>query len=74
VRQELPLDNVDTGALLRGMLDSYPEYQATRARIAIEGALPVVLANEAGLTQCFSNLLGNAVKFVKPGEMPEIRV
>ena len=36
--------------------------------------MPVVLGNEAGLTQCFSNLLGNAVKFVKPGEKPEIRV
>jgi CheY-like chemotaxis protein len=26
------------------------------------------------LTQCFSNLLGNAVKFVRPGEKPEVRV
>jgi signal transduction histidine kinase len=74
VRQELPLEEVDTGALLRGMLDSYPELQATRARISIEGTLPVVLGNEAGMTQCFSNLLGNAVKFVKPGQIPEIRV
>ena len=29
---------------------------------------------KAGLTQCFSNLLGNAVKFVKPGQKPEIRI
>jgi signal transduction histidine kinase len=34
----------------------------------------VALANQAGLTQCFSNLLGNAVKFVNRGEMPDIRV
>ena len=34
----------------------------------------MVVGNEAGLTQCFSNLLGNAVKFVKPGETPEICV
>ena len=74
VRQELPLDDVDSGALLRGMLDSYPELQAERARIEVEGRLPVVLGNEAGLTQCFSNLLGNAVKFVKAGEKPEVRV
>jgi signal transduction histidine kinase len=26
------------------------------------------------LTQCFSNLLGNAVKFRKPGQTPEIRI
>ncbi len=74
VRQELPLEDVDAGAVLRGMLDSYPEFQPAKAQITVEGALPVVLANEAGLTQCFSNLLGNAVKFVKPGERPDIRV
>ncbi len=74
VRQELPLTPVDVGALLRGMLDSYPEFQWARARIEIEGEIPLVMGNEAGLTQCFSNLLGNAVKFVKPGQKPEIRI
>lgn len=74
VRQELPLEDVDTGALLRGILDSYPDFQPSKAHIRIEGPLPVVLGNEAGLTQCFSNLLGNAVKFVQPGVAPEIRI
>ena len=74
VRQELPLEQVDTGPLLRGMLDSYPELQPSKAQIAIEGTLPVVMANEAGLTQCFSNLLGNAVKFVQPGQRPHVRI
>jgi len=74
VRQELPLTDVDTGGLFRGMLDSYPELQPSKAHIQVEGQLPVVLGNEAGLTQCFSNLLGNAVKFVRPGEKPQIRV
>jgi len=32
------------------------------------------MANEAGLAQCFSNLLANAVKFVKPGKVPHVRV
>jgi PAS domain S-box-containing protein len=74
VRQELPLEEVDAEALLRGMLDSYPDLRPEKARIQVEGRLPVVLANQAGLTQVFSNLLGNAVKFVKPGERPHIRV
>jgi PAS domain S-box-containing protein len=74
VRQVLSLEDVDTGALLRGMLDSYPELQPSRAHIRVEGELPVVLGNEAGLTQCFSNLLENAVKFVKVGQMPDVRV
>jgi signal transduction histidine kinase len=36
--------------------------------------LPPVLGNVAALTQCFSNLLENAVKFAKPGHVPHIRV
>jgi PAS domain S-box-containing protein len=74
VRQELPLSPVDPGHLLRGMLDSYPEFQPDRADIQILGELPPVLANEAALTQCFSNLLGNAVKFVRPGERAQVRI
>jgi signal transduction histidine kinase len=74
VRQELALTPVNPGALLRGMLDSYPEFQPAAADIQIRGELPAVTGNEAALTQCFSNLLGNAVKFVKPGERPQIRV
>lgn len=74
VRNELPLAAVDLENLLRGMLESYPELQAWKERIRLEGTLPTVLGNQAGLTQCFSNLLANAVKFVKPGEVPEVRV
>jgi signal transduction histidine kinase len=38
-RPELPLENVDAGALLRGMLDTYPELQAWRAHIQVEGVM-----------------------------------
>ncbi|HWH69851.1 MAG TPA: HAMP domain-containing sensor histidine kinase, partial [Candidatus Sulfotelmatobacter sp.] len=34
----------------------------------------VVLGNEAALTQWFSNLLSNAVRFAKAGSQPQIRV
>ncbi len=74
VRQELELEPVDAGALLRGMLDSYPELQPQKADIELRGEIPLILGNQAGLTQCFSNLLGNAVKFVKPGQKPEVRI
>ncbi len=33
-----------------------------------------LLGNEAGLTQCFSNILTNAVKFVQPGKVPKVRI
>jgi signal transduction histidine kinase len=74
VRQELTLAPVNLGKLLRGMLDTYPEFQSANARIEVAHELPLVVGNEAALTQCFSNLLGNAVKFVKPGEKALVRV
>ena len=74
IRQELPLEPVDVAALLRGMLDSYPELQSSKAQIELEGDFPLVMGNEAGLTQCFSNLLGNAVKFARPDQRPQIRI
>jgi PAS domain S-box-containing protein len=74
VRQELLLSPVDVAKLVRGMLDTYPEFQRTRAEITVERNIPLVMGNEAGLTQCFSNLLGNAVKFVEPGKKAVVRV
>ena len=74
LRAELVLKPVDVAQLLRGMLESYPNLQPPKASIRLEGEFPLVLGNEAALTQCFSNLLGNAVKFVAPGTMPEISI
>src|SRR5262249_32083598 len=36
--------------------------------------LPSVQANLSALTQVFSNLLGNAVKFTKPGSLARVRI
>jgi signal transduction histidine kinase len=74
VREELPLHPVDVGKLLREMLSSYPEFQPPRVEMSLEGEFPPILGNEAGLGQCFSNVLNNAVKFVKPGMKPCVRV
>ena len=74
LRQEVKLEPVDTGALLRGILESYPQFQPPHANVRIDGPLPLVLGNQAALIQCFSNLLGNAVKFVHLGITPEVRV
>ena len=74
VRSEFAVHPVDTERLVRDIVLAYPAFQAPRADIHIEGHLPPVLANEAGLTQCFSNLLTNAVKFVPPGQKPVITI
>jgi len=36
--------------------------------------LPVVMANELELTQVFQNLIGNAIKFRRPGVLPQVHV
>ncbi len=74
VRQELMLEPVSLFELLDGLVETYPNLQSDKADIQIAHDLPSVLGNEAALTQCFSNLLGNAVKFSKAGAKPQIRV
>ncbi|MGZ5543142.1 MAG: sensor histidine kinase, partial [Limisphaerales bacterium] len=63
VRNEFIPENVAPGRLLRGIVDSYPQFQPPCAEIELAEQFPTVCANEAGLTQCFSNVLSNAVKF-----------
>jgi len=72
--EPMKLEPVDTAALLQGMMESYPQFQQPKAEVRLDGELPVVLGNEALLTQCFSNLLNNAVKFTPPGTTPHVNV
>ncbi len=71
-RSKFKLKPIDADALIREIIDQYPGFQKPQVDIRIEGALPVVWANEATLTQCISNLLGNAIKFVPKGTQPRI--
>jgi PAS domain S-box-containing protein len=74
MRSEFPLKTVNVEQLLRDIVDTYPAFAPEKAHIAIQGYFPPVIGNEAMLTQIFSNLLGNAVKFVPPGRKAEIRL
>src|SRR5262249_31289056 len=74
LHEELPLQPVDLTRLVPGLVETYPNLHPDLADIKIVCPLPVVLGNESLLTQCFSNLLGNAAKFVLPGVKPRIRV
>jgi len=74
IREDLPLEPINLEQLLTGILESYPALQEERATIQLEGSFPDVTGNEAFLTQVFSNLLDNAVKFVTPGTKPAVRV
>ena len=59
---------------MEDILSTNPEFQAPQARITVEKPLHSVIGHPAYLTQCVTNLLGNAVKFVAQGVIPEIRV
>jgi signal transduction histidine kinase len=74
VREHIPLAPVEPASVLRGILESYPSLQPPHTQIQILEPLPSVIANDAGLVQCFSNLLANAIKFVKPSQIPRVRV
>jgi PAS domain S-box-containing protein len=74
LRADMELKVVDFKTLTLGILESYPQFQAANVQVLLEGAFPKVRANEAALTQCISNLLNNAVKFVNPGTDPRVRI
>ena len=74
VRQEFVPEAVALFPLIDGLVETYPNLQPDKADIQVAHDLPRVLGNEAALTQCFSNLLGNAVKFAKSGTKPQITV
>jgi PAS domain S-box-containing protein len=74
VREEDSLQSISVEELIHGLLETYPLFTEDKAEILLGGPFPLVLGNEAMLTQIFSNLLGNAVKFVNPGVKPRVHV
>jgi signal transduction histidine kinase/FixJ family two-component response regulator len=74
VRGDLPLEKVDVKQLLHGIVETYPLLGPDHADVALEGPFPPVLGNEAMVMQIFSNLMGNAIKFVAPGVKPRLRI
>jgi signal transduction histidine kinase len=73
-REQFQLVPVCPTRLLRGIVESYPEFEPHRSKIEIQENMPKVLGNQAAMTQCFSNLLNNAIKFARPNTAPHIRV
>ena len=74
-RQHLSLKPTDLQPVLRqACQDLEQEIRSTRARLEIPTELPTVLAHPATLSHVVANLLGNALKFVAPGQAPHIQV
>ncbi|HYE97817.1 MAG TPA: ATP-binding protein, partial [Planctomycetota bacterium] len=57
--------------VLRAMAD---EIREKNAEVRVERPMPAVLAHGRTLVQALTNLVGNALKFVAPGEPPKLRI
>ena len=73
-KEEIELSTLDLEALVEDILSTTPEFQAPHARVVLDKPLHRVVGHEAYLTQCVTNLLGNAVKFVAEDTFPEIHI
>jgi signal transduction histidine kinase len=71
---DLDLRPISPDKLIRESVQRYSEMQTPQARIHIDEALLPMLANETAFSQAVTNILDNAVKFVPPDTIPEIRI
>jgi signal transduction histidine kinase len=73
-KTRVPLEPLCLDTLVGQILREHPEFNPPAAQVSLRGSLGRVVGNEAYVTQCVTNLLGNAVKFVAAGRVPEVRI
>ncbi|MBC8094583.1 MAG: PAS domain S-box protein [Akkermansiaceae bacterium] len=74
LHHRLPVGSVNLDRLVRDIVEIHSKDQLIKAEIEIRGELPMVMGNEALLTQCISNVLSNALKFVATGITPHLEI
>jgi len=73
-RNDIEFHRVDLDALIREIIEESPRFRAPDAEVLVRSPVHPVCGHEASLTQCISNLLGNAVKFVPVKKMPRVTI
>lgn len=73
-RGEITIQSIEPERLIADIIDHYPTLQEPRAHVIVQSPLLQVAAHEASLTQCISNLLVNAAKFVQQDVVPEVKI
>lgn len=71
---EMEIVPVDLDALVADVIEQYPALGSSASHIHVRAPLGRVFGHVPSLVQCFSNLLGNATKFIPAGRVPEIVV
>jgi light-regulated signal transduction histidine kinase (bacteriophytochrome) len=68
------LEQVDLQQKLKNVLEDLEvEIEEKGAKISV-GALPVISSQRRQMQQLFQNLIGNALKYSKPGQTPQIEI
>jgi signal transduction histidine kinase len=73
-RGEWEIKDIRLQKLLKDVIESYPMLQPSSIDIESELPLLSVRGHEGSLTQVFSNLLTNALKFVPEGRKPRVKI
>ncbi len=74
-RRNLTPESIDMAAVLEGIIASLKQQtDAKGAVIAVEGELPDLVNDRLAVEQVFSNVVENALKYLKPGRPGDIRI
>jgi signal transduction histidine kinase len=73
-RADMNLEEIDLKRLTDEIIQQSPAFQPPNADVQTSGSFPLVHGHDASLTQVLSNLIGNSVKFVAPGQKPIVRI
>jgi signal transduction histidine kinase len=73
-RREFEPERIDTSELIEGIVATVA-HQAAEAKVQIRiESLPAIVSDRLALEQIFSNLIDNALKYLKPGVPGDISV
>jgi signal transduction histidine kinase len=71
---DVSLSPVNVSELLRELISESTVFRGHASEIQVDANMPTVLANQPLLTQCFSALLDNAIRYARHGVIPKISV
>lgn len=73
-RGEIDIVAVDLDPLVAEVIEQYPGLGSLANHIHVRMPLGHAMGHVPSLLQCFSNLLGNAMKFIPEGRVPEVEI